>query len=72
MTIKPYTDAFLDAFFYDIYTHISELHLEGIGLEVTWSDVDVTFDAKDGRWGDSREYFTLPIYRLPIAKMKAL
>lgn len=52
--------------------HISELHLGSIGLEVAWSDLDVSFGAKDGRWGDSREYFTLPIYRLPIAKMKAL
>lgn len=58
----------LDAFFYDIYTHISELHLVSVGLEVEWSDVDVA--ANDDRWGRSREYFSLPIYRLPLGRMK--
>jgi protein arginine N-methyltransferase 2 len=47
------------------------MHLANIGLDVEWSDVDVTMDDED-RWGKSREYFTLPTYRLPIAKMKAL
>lgn len=61
-----------DAFFYDIYTRISEIHLADIGLEVTWADVDVSFDDKEGRWGETREYFSLPLYRLPIGKMKAM
>lgn len=61
-----------DAFFYDIYTRISELHLADIGLDVTWADVDVSFDDKEGRWDESREYFSLPLYRLPIGKMKAM
>ncbi|KAF6761205.1 arginine methyl transferase [Ephemerocybe angulata] len=58
-----------NALFYDVYTHISELNLADIGLDVQWSDVDVTTDEEE-RWGQSREYFNLPIYRLPIAKMK--
>ncbi|KDR75852.1 hypothetical protein GALMADRAFT_226499 [Galerina marginata CBS 339.88] len=60
-----------NAFFYDIYTHISELHLSNVGVDVVWSDVDVSFEDQDGRWGQSREYFSLPIYRLPVARMKA-
>jgi protein arginine N-methyltransferase 2 len=64
------TNIHLDAFFYDIYTHISELHLVSVGLEVEWSDVDVAAD--DDRWGRSREYFSLPIYRLPLGRMKLI
>ncbi|KAG5648486.1 hypothetical protein DXG03_003097 [Asterophora parasitica] len=52
--------------FYDVYTHIAELHLADVGIDMQWSDVDVSFDAKDDRWGDSRKYFSLPLYRLPI------
>ncbi|KAJ3515250.1 hypothetical protein NLJ89_g1877 [Agrocybe chaxingu] len=60
-----------NAFFYDIYTRISELHLLGVGLDVQWSDVYVGFDADEDRWGKSREYFSQPFYRLPIGNMKA-
>ncbi|KAH9485439.1 Protein arginine N-methyltransferase 2 [Psilocybe cubensis] len=61
-----------NAFFYDIYTRISELHLADVGLDVNWSDVDVGFDDREGRWGETREYFSLPIYRLPVGKMKSM
>jgi len=56
--------------FYDIYTHISELHLANVGIDVDWSDIDVSLDIEEDRWGQSRDYFSLPIYRLPIGKMK--
>jgi len=56
--------------FYDIYTHISDLHLADIGLNVDWSDIDVSLDSDEDRWGQSREYFSLPIYRLPIGRMR--
>jgi len=56
--------------FYDIYTHISELHLANVGIDVDWSDIDVSLDIDEDRWGQSREYFSLPIYRLPVGKMK--
>ncbi|TEB38217.1 arginine methyl transferase [Coprinellus micaceus] len=59
-----------NALFYDVYTHISELHLADIGLDVEWSDVDVSTDDGEDRWGQSREYFNLPIYRLPVARMR--
>ncbi|KAF9475761.1 arginine methyl transferase [Pholiota conissans] len=61
-----------NAFFYDIYTHISELHLTNVGLDVCWSDVDASANDMEDRWGDSREYFSLPIYRLPVGKMKLM
>lgn len=61
-----------DALFYDVYTRISELHLDGVGFDVAWGDVDIGFEDKEGRWGQSREYFSLPLYRLPIGKMKAV
>ena len=61
---------FTDPTFYDIYTHISDLHLANIGLNVDWSDIDVSLDSDEDRWGQSREYFSLPIYRLPIGRMK--
>jgi len=60
-----------NAFFYDVYTHISELHLISIGLDVEWSDVDVASEDND-RWGQRREYFSLPIYRLPLGRMRLI
>lgn len=63
---------FTDPSFYDIYTHISELHLANVGIDVNWSDIDVSLDIEEDRWGQSREYFSLPIYRLPIGKMQQL
>lgn len=61
-----------DALFYDVYTRISEIHLDGVGLDVEWSDVDVTFQDEEDRWAQSREYFSLPLFRLPIAKFKSV
>ncbi|KAF8345874.1 hypothetical protein F5887DRAFT_963913 [Amanita rubescens] len=45
--------------FYDVYTRIAELHLSDVGLD----------DGENNRWGSSREYFTVPTYRLPIGTM---
>ncbi|KAF9529356.1 arginine methyl transferase [Crepidotus variabilis] len=59
-----------NALFYDVYTRISEIHLAGFGVDVEWSDVDVTSDGDGERWAKSREYFSLPLYRLPIGKLK--
>lgn len=61
----------LDALFYDVYTHVSELHLAEVGIDVEWSDVDV-FAGNDDRWGNTREYFAMRLYRLPIGKMKSV
>jgi len=54
-----------DASFYDVYTRVSELHLEDVGLQVAWSEVPVT--NQETMWGDTRKYFSLPFYRLPVA-----
>ncbi|KIJ18765.1 guanidinoacetate N-methyltransferase [Paxillus involutus ATCC 200175] len=61
-----------NALFYDVYTRVCDCHLSEIGAEVHWCDVEVEVDdAKDQeRWGDTRKYFTQPIYRLPVAQLK--
>lgn len=60
-----------DATFYDVYTHLSELHLAEVGVDVEWSDVLVRFEGEDERrWGNTRQYFTAPIYRLPVGRMR--
>ncbi|KAJ7579094.1 arginine methyl transferase [Mycena floridula] len=56
-----------NALFYDVYTHLSELHLADIRIHVAWTDVRVQ---DSDRWGSTRQYFTLPMYRLPVAVMK--
>jgi len=60
-----------NALFYDVYTHLAELHLSDIGIEVKWQDVSVYNDNSD-RWGSTREYFLLPMYRLPIGTMNLM
>lgn len=59
-----------DALFYDVYTRLSELHLAEFGIDVEWSDVNVL--AEDDRWGKTRQYFDMPLYRLPIGKMRTI
>ncbi|KAG8213881.1 hypothetical protein J3R82DRAFT_10625 [Butyriboletus roseoflavus] len=63
-----------NALFYDVYTRVSDCHLSEIGTDVDWHDIEVGLDDSDpgdgGRWGETRKYFTLPIYRLPIAQLK--
>ena len=56
-----------DPLFYDVYSRIAEIHLTDIGLGVQWIDVDVRPQSYDERWAKSKEYFTAPIYRLPLA-----
>ncbi|PSR81140.1 hypothetical protein PHLCEN_2v6475 [Hermanssonia centrifuga] len=60
-----------NATFYDVYTHVSELHLAEVGMDVAWSDVDVFADSGK-RWGTTREYFGMRLYRLPIGSMRAV
>ncbi|CDO74448.1 hypothetical protein BN946_scf184979.g3 [Trametes cinnabarina] len=60
-----------NATFYDVYTHVSELHLADVGIDVEWSDVDV-FEGDTDRWGKTREYFAMRTYRLPVGRMRTL
>lgn len=59
-----------NALFYDVYTHIAELHLAEVGIDVQWFDVNVNM--QENRWGESRKYFTLPLYRLPLCRMAVM
>ncbi|KAJ6625592.1 arginine methyl transferase [Mycena sp. CBHHK59/15] len=57
-----------NATIYDVYTRVSEVHLADAGFDVKWSDVDVS--RQRDRWGESRPYFTVPTYRLPIVAVR--
>lgn len=61
-----------NAVFYDVYTRVSDCHLSEVGVDVQWHDVDVGLgdSEDDARWGGTRKYFTLPIYRLPIGQLR--
>ena len=60
-----------DNTFYDVYTHVSELHLADAGLDIEWTDVDVV-EGKQDRWNETRKYFSVRTYRLPVGKMRIL
>jgi len=58
-----------NALFYDVYTHVAELHLAGVGIDVEWTDVDVA--AQEAvRWGETQKYFSMRLYRLPIGRIR--
>ncbi|KAG6819583.1 hypothetical protein H0H93_010509 [Arthromyces matolae] len=59
-----------NALFYDVYSHIAELHLAEVGIDVDWFDIDVSSKGGDDRWGESRNYFSLPLYFLPIGHLR--
>lgn len=64
VTTKP-----LDALFYDVYTHVADLHLAAVGIDVEWTDVDVA--AQEAvRWGETQKYFSMRLYRLPIGRIR--
>ena len=65
------SSALTDALFYDVYTQLSELHLSNLGMAVEWYDVDLGESNNDeGIWGETRKYFTIRYYRLPVASLK--
>ncbi|KAF8482807.1 S-adenosyl-L-methionine-dependent methyltransferase [Russula ochroleuca] len=57
-----------NASFYDVYTHLAELHLASVGIDVEWADVDVATQ-EAVRWGDTHGYFSMRLYRLPIGRI---
>jgi len=61
-----------NASFYDVYSHIAEIHLEEVGVGIDWHQVDVMDDADGSRWGDTQEYFAMRFYQLPIGKIREL
>lgn len=58
-----------NATFYDVYTQVAELHLQDLGLQTQWFDVEVG-PSLSSQWGQTRVYFGLPIYRLPICSLE--
>jgi hypothetical protein len=62
--------ALLDASFYDVYTHLAELHLAAVGIDVDWVDVDVATQ-EAVRWGETHGYFSMRLYRLPIGRVRS-
>jgi hypothetical protein len=60
-----------DPLFYDVFSNLSELHLRQVGMVVEWNEVNVSEERAECRWGQTRKYFTLPFYRLPVAMIKA-
>jgi type IV protein arginine methyltransferase len=58
--------------FHDVYTSLSGLHLREIGIgDVTWYDLPIDEEVKEEVWkGVRRKYWTLPRFRIPIAKME--
>ena len=44
----------LDPLFYDVYTHVAELHLADVGLDVQWSDVEISSEDDSSPRGERR------------------
>jgi type IV protein arginine methyltransferase len=59
----------LDALFYDVYSHLADLHLAELGIDIEWEDVDVATQ-EAVRWGNTRGYFTMRLYRLPVGRTR--
>ncbi|KAI0300992.1 S-adenosyl-L-methionine-dependent methyltransferase [Multifurca ochricompacta] len=59
----------INALFYDVYTHLAELHLAELGIDVDWEDVDVAVQ-EVAKWNNTREYFTMRLYRLPVGRIR--
>ncbi|KAH8828043.1 hypothetical protein DL96DRAFT_1696572 [Flagelloscypha sp. PMI_526] len=59
-----------NSLFHDVYTRVAELHLADIGLDIQWSDVEVKDDPNMDKWGGTQKYFSVPLYRLPVASLR--
>ncbi|KZT52886.1 hypothetical protein CALCODRAFT_440917 [Calocera cornea HHB12733] len=59
-----------NALFYDVSTRLAELHLAQLRIETEWEDVWVEQDVRDA-WEDTRSYFRVGWYRLPVGRLRA-
>jgi hypothetical protein len=59
-----------DAVFYDVYSKLADMNLSDLNIEIAWDEVDVAEKQGVDRWGRTREYFSLRLYRLPIGSLK--
>ncbi|KAE8180485.1 hypothetical protein CF335_g9235, partial [Tilletia laevis] len=55
-------------FLYDVYTRLSELDLQSIGLSTQWHAVHPQLTEEVWR-GIRREYWSLPRFLIPVSKM---
>ncbi|KZV70695.1 S-adenosyl-L-methionine-dependent methyltransferase [Peniophora sp. CONT] len=60
-----------NAVFYDVYTKLAALNLDDLGLETQYEDVDVAEKQGVDRWGRTREYFSMRLYRMPVCRLKS-
>lgn len=62
-----------DPTIYAVASNLAELHMEDVGLAVTWHDVPIPDSLREEVWkGVRRRYWDLPGYRLPIAKLSLM
>ncbi|ORY23543.1 S-adenosyl-L-methionine-dependent methyltransferase [Naematelia encephala] len=55
---------------YAVSSHLAEIHLDDVGLDVEWHDVPIPESLRSEVWkGVRRRYWDLPGYKLPIARM---
>ncbi|EJU02680.1 S-adenosyl-L-methionine-dependent methyltransferase [Dacryopinax primogenitus] len=59
-----------NAVFYDVASRLAEIHLLKLGLSTHWVQVWVKADVLEA-WYDSRQYFKLEWYKLPICSLRA-
>jgi protein arginine N-methyltransferase 2 len=59
-----------DVLFHDVYMNVAELHLNDLGLDLTWKQLSVAPKVAEDRWGGSLQYFSLPFYQLPVGEMR--
>jgi protein arginine N-methyltransferase 2 len=52
-----------------VYTQLAGFHLGGVGIDVEWEDIDVAM-REAIRWGDTRGYFCMRLYRLAVGRMR--
>jgi len=52
-------------FFYDVYSWIAKLDLQGIGIETKYEEIEINLDDKEWE-GLSDKYWCLKYYYLPI------
>ena len=60
--------------FHDVYTSLSALHLREVGIgHVDWHDLRMDEEVTEEVWkGVRRKYWTLPNYRVPVARMEEM
>lgn len=65
-----YDRAETDPTIYAVASSLAELHMEDVGLTVTWHEIPIGDSLREEVWkGVKQRYWNLPNYKLPIARM---